>query len=153
MKTVFQLCIMSLLVYMLSSCATGPPTFDAMIRESIPIEIQGSNPVRFVIHTRSPGGVALVGMRCSTEVWKSLTGGTGQVEIQLISSRWKGVKIRREIVENPRDSRKVYYNLFDLLGNTAPFTKVKVQMRFPSAGSEEVIHAEILVFRMPTDSL
>ena len=45
-----------------------------------------------------------------------------------------------------------YYTLFSLVGNYQLFTKVTVKITFPSAPSE-VTHAEILVFRMPTDSL
>jgi len=154
MKTIWQLCVICLIVCILSSCATEPPTFDAMVRERISIQIHDSKPVTLVIHARSPGGVATVGIRCSPEVWNSLTGGTGQVEIQLISSRWKGVRIRKEapMRHGVPDSDTSYYTLFSLLGNYQLFSKVKVEITFPSAPSE-VTHGEILVFRMPTDSL
>src|SRR5437016_1825700 len=120
-------------VYIISSCATGPPTFDAMVRESMPIEIQSGKPVTFVVHTRSSGGVSLVGIRCSPEVWNSLTGGTSDIRIQLVSSRWSGVKIRKEslVRHGAPESDISYYDLFSLLGNYQLFTKVQVQIAFP----------------------
>ncbi len=153
-RPLYGLCLIFLIVCILSSCATGPPTEDDLIREKIPIEIQGSNPVRFVIHARSPGGVAMVGIRCSPEVWNSLTGGTNDIEIELVSSRWNDVKIRREALvrHGSRDTDISYYDLFSLLGNYQAFTKVAVQITFPKA-PPGVTHAGILVFRMPTDSL
>jgi hypothetical protein len=125
-----------------------------MIRERIPIAVNDSKPITFVVHARSPGGVATVGIRCSPEAWNSLTGGTGQVKVQLISSRWNGVKIREETPtrHGAPDSDASYYTLFSLLGNYHLFSKVKVQITFPSA-PPEVTHAVILVFRMPADSL
>jgi hypothetical protein len=125
-----------------------------MVRERIPIEIRDSQPVTFVIHTRSPGRGAAVAIRCSPEMWNSLTAGTGRVNIQLISSRWNGVKIRKEapVRYGTTDSNMSYYTLFSITGNYQLFTKLKVQLTFPSS-PPAVIHAEILVFRMPTDSL
>jgi len=154
MKAVWQLCAICLIVCILSSCATGSPAFDAMVRERVPIEIRDSKSVTFVIHTRSPGGVAAVGIRCSPEVWASLTGGTAQVKIELISSRWKGVRIRREVPmrHGTPGSGMSYYTLFSLLGNYQLFTSVKVQITFPSTPPVPT-RAEMLVFRMPTDSL
>jgi len=154
MKTIWQLCTICLTVCILSSCATAPSNFDAMVQERISIQIHDSKPVTFVIHTRSPGGVATVGIRCSPEVWSSLTGSNGQFKCQLISSRWKGVKIRQEAPVRHEDpgSDTSYYTLFSLLGNYQLFSKARVEITFPNTPAE-VAHAEILVFRMPTDSL
>ena len=125
-----------------------------MIRERIPIEILGGKPVTFVIDARSPGGVSLVGIRCSPETWNSLTGGTSDINIDLVSSRWSSVKIRREslVRHGAPESGISYYDLFSLLGNYQLFTKVTVQIAFPKA-PPGVTHVELLVFRMPTDTL
>src|ERR1041385_9193387 len=98
MKTFWQMCLIILTGCVLSSCATGRSIEEKRIgiREKIPIEIQGGRPVTLTLHTRGPGGVAAVSIHCSPEVWKSLTGGNGDFEVQLVSSRWNGVTIRKE---------------------------------------------------------
>lgn len=152
MKTFWQIYLMILTGCILSSCATSRSTEEKRIgvREKIPIEIQGGRPVTVTLHTRSPGGVAAVAIRCSPEVWKSLTGGNDDFKIQLVSSRWSHVTIRKE--KGDHWATQDYYVLFCLLDNYRPFEKVKVQIVFPNA-PPGIIHADIDAFRMPTDSL
>jgi hypothetical protein len=150
MKTLWQTCLMILTGCILSSCATRRSTNDIsiLIREKVPIEIRGSEPTTVTLHTRSPGGVAPVSIHCSPETWNSLTGGKGDFQIQLVSSRWKRVTIRRESGHGGQG----YYCLFSLLDNYQDFTKVKVQITFPKA-PPGITHAEIVTFWNPTDSL
>jgi hypothetical protein len=151
MKTFRRIFLLILTGCILSSCATGRSTEEKRIgvREKIPIEIQGGKPLIVTLHTHSPGGVAAVAIRCSPEVWKSLTGGGDDFTVQLVSSRWSAT-IRRE--RGDHWATQDYYVLFSLLENYQPFTKIKVRITFPNA-PPQVTRVDLNVFRMPTDSL
>jgi hypothetical protein len=152
MKTFWQICLIILTGQILLSCATGRSSQEKRIgvREKIPIKIQGDKPLTVTLHTRSPGGVAAVAIHCSPEIWKSLTGGNGDFKVQLVSSRWNRATIRSE--RGDHWATDDYYVLFCLLNNYQAFTKIKVQITFPNA-PPGITPAEIVAFRMPTDSL
>ena len=94
-----------------------------------------------------------MGIRCSPEVWDSLTNSTHDITIQLISSRWNHVEIAKATPGNvPLSPVKSYHDLFFVLGNYQLFTRVTVQISFPTAPAG-VTHAEILVCSTPSDAL
>jgi hypothetical protein len=64
-----------------------PLNQDLFIRQKIPIEIQKGKPVIVQIRTRSPGGEPAIGMRCSPDLWHSLTNGPNLFKCCLLIRR------------------------------------------------------------------
>lgn len=152
MKEVLQCLVLLSLASMISSCSSLPPG-ESLIRQKIPIEIQSGKPVTIIIHKSSPGGASEVGVRCSPEVWSILTNTTQSISIDLISSRWKKVRIERcSLGNDPLGPITGFHDLFYLRGNYGPFTRATVQITFPNA-PPGVTRAEILVCGTPWDNL
>jgi len=153
MKTAWRLAVAVLLACLLSSCVSHQLGDEWFVRQRIPIEIQSGKPITIIIRATSPGGLSEVGIRCSTEVWTTLTNNTQDISIRLISSRWKGVTISRvPLGYDPQSGINSLHDLFYLRGNYQMFMKATVQIAFPNAPTG-VTHAEILICRTPEESL
>src|SRR5450432_2414238 len=81
----WQFMVVFVLMCIFSSCAPQPAG-EQFVHQKIPIEIQSGKTVTIEIHHLSGNGWNDVGIRCSPEVWNSLTNGTKSVTVQLKSS-------------------------------------------------------------------
>jgi hypothetical protein len=153
MKRHLQLGIVLVAGGVVSSCASRAAGESSFIREAIPIEIQHGKPVTIEIHTRSPGGKSEVGIRCSPEVWNTLTNGTEAISIELVSSNKKNVQVFK--IHSGYDAAcpvKSFYDLCYLYGMNHQFPKATVRIHFPNAPAG-ITRAEILVCRTSADNL
>ena len=153
MKITWKLAAYFGLTYVCASCASRPLSENSFILERIPIEIQRGKPVIFTIRARSPGGLSEVGVRCSLDVWNTLTNGPGYVNVKLLSSNTQLAEVTGIPpgygAFSPVSS---FHDLFWMKGLYRLFPRATVQITFPNAPSG-VTHAEVFVCRMPTDSL
>jgi len=152
MKNVWQIAVVSVLVWTLTSCGPQPPEVQ-FVRQKIPIEIQNGTPATIEISSLSGNGVNDVGIRCSPEVWNALTNGTKTIAVRLKSSD----KPKTEIGGvDPASSGTAFlgyipnvHYLFYISGEY--HTKASVEITFPNA-PPGTTHAEIIVCKTPADT-
>jgi hypothetical protein len=149
MNTTWQLAAVFVLACIVSSCASQPPG-ERFVRQKIPVEIQSGKPVTIEIRSLSGNGENHVGIRCSPEVWNTLTNSTKSLTVRLISSNKKGTNIggispgsgRRWPIES-------FHYLFYISGEY--HAKASVEITFPNAPAG-VTRAEIIVCKTPADT-
>jgi hypothetical protein len=148
MKTAWQLAVVIALVSVFTSCASMTPD-EQYVRQKIPIVIESGKPV-VVELSLSGTGENQVGIRCSPQVWNTLTNGTEQITVKLKSSSKEGTKIggispgsgKRWPIES-------FHYLFYIYGGY--HAKASVEITFPNA-PPGVTHAEIIVDKTPSDT-
>ena len=69
----------------LSFCGRMTPEAQ-YIRQAIPVEIESGKPVTIQIQSLSGNGVNDIGIRCSPEVWKTLSKNAKAIKVHLKSS-------------------------------------------------------------------
>ena len=117
------------------------------MRQKIPIEIQVGKPATIEIRSFGGGRENRVAIRCSPEVWNTLTNGTKTIAVQLVSSN-KATQISGNVLgSGPIES--LHY-LFSIWGDYQ--ARASVQITFPNAPAG-ITHAEIFVCRTPRDNL
>ena len=136
------------------SLSCGPQTPDKKyVRQKIPIEIQGANPVTFEIRSLSGNGPNDVGIRCRSDVWNALTNGTKSITVRIKSSDKGNTEI---YAVNPGGSAAgflylipdVHY-LFKIAGEYHAKASVEIIFLNTPVG---VTPAEIIVCKTPADT-
>jgi hypothetical protein len=152
MKTAWQLVAVCALAYICSSYASEPPDVQ-FVRQKIPVEIQSEKPLTFEIHSLSGNGVNDVGIRCSSEIWNTLTNGTKAIDVRLKSSNKPSTQIGGV---NPGSSGTAFlgyisnvHYLFYIGGEYR--AKATVEITFPNT-PERTTSAEIIVCKTPADT-
>ena len=123
------------------------------VRQKIPVEIQKGKPFTIEIHSLSGNGVNDVGIRCSSDVWNTLTNGTKAVEVRLKSSNDPSTQIGGV---DPASSGTAFlgyipnvHYLFYISGQYR--AKASVEITFLNA-PEGTTTAEIIVCKTPADT-
>ncbi len=128
-----------------TSCASQRPG-ERFVLQRIPIEIQPGKSVE--VHMRTTGANQ-VGIRCSPDVWNTLTNSSESITVQLISSNKKGTRIGGV---SPGAGRQwpieSFYYLFNISGAYRAKASVEITFRNAAPG---VTHAEIIVCKDPAD--
>ena len=152
MKHVRKLTQWWLMGAILSSCGTMSPE-QQFVRQKIPVEIQRGKPITIEIASLSGNGVNDVGIRCSTEVWNTLTNGSKAVEVRLKSSDRPKAEIGGLDPTSGGTAflgyiTNVHY-LFYISGER--HTKASVEITFTNAPAG-ITPAEIVVCETPADT-
>jgi hypothetical protein len=150
MKTPWKLAAVSVLACVSTSCASQPPG-EQYVRQKISIEVQSGKPITVEIRV-SGNGPNDIGIRCSPEVWNTLTNGTKVIAVRLKSSDKEGVKIGGIDPGSGGTAFLGYMpNVHYLFYIHGSHTKASVEITFPNAPSG-VTPAEIIVCKTPVDS-
>jgi len=150
MKLACQLASALVLVCTILSCSPHASN-EQYVSQKIPIQLQGTNPVAFEIHSLSGSGAQDVGIRCSTEDWSTLTNSARKITVRLKSSDKKGTEIYGGPLHSapgPLGYMPDVHYLFDVVGQYN--AKALVEITFPNA-LRETTFAQIIVCKTPAD--
>jgi len=152
MRITWQFVMFSSLTCLLSSCAPLTPE-EHFVRQKISIEIHSDKTVTVEIHHLSGYGWNDVGIRCSPEIWNTLTNGTKNFTVKLIASNKNDTKIAGVslVSGDPYFLGRVpnVHYLF-LIGGEYK-ANATVEITFPNTPTETT-HAEIIVGKTPADT-
>jgi len=120
------------------------------IAETIPIKIQGTDPVTVDIRSLSGGSPNEVGIRCGPDAWKLITADKSGFSVRLVSSDKEGTNISNVSLGGgtqwPVDR---FYHLFYIVGRRG--ARATVQIKFP-ATLPGITNAEVIVLKTPADT-
>jgi hypothetical protein len=147
MKLAAQLIIVGVSIWALSSCMSPDAQY---IAQTIPVKIQGTEPVTVEIRSLSGGSPNEVGIRCGPDVWNLIMADKSGFSVRLVSTDKEGTNIS-DVSPGGGMLWPVVrgYHLFHIGGRRG--ARATVQIKFP-ATLRGITNAEVIVMKTPADT-
>lgn len=147
MKLAAQLVVVGISLWVLSSCMSPDEQY---IAETIPVKIQGADPVTVDIRSLSGGSPNEVGIRCGPDVWNLIMADKSGFSVRLVSTDKACTNISGVSPGGGMLWPAVRgYHLFHIGGRRG--ARATVQIKFP-ATLTGITNAELIVMKTPADT-
>jgi hypothetical protein len=147
MKLAAQLVVVGVSLWALSSCMSPDGQY---IAQTIPVRIQGTDPVTVEIRPLSGSGANEVGIRCGPDVWNLIMADKSAFSVRLVSTDKEGTNISDVSPGGGMLWPAVRgYHLFHIGGRRG--ARATVQIKFP-ATLTGITNAELIVMKTPADT-